>query len=264
MLKVSTLVVKVLALSLLFVAQAQASTECTIKGAVRCPCEASLMVKCDGKKGSFIKNNEKPEELRLQYQGADGKKTEMVVKNPSREVREYYTSGEGLLKFEEIQKALAANKISTEDIASGAAELKVAKVVINSNVKLYSNPKATPDQVVEEVTESFESCQYLGTPRIVRYKGRNTCMSYVECPGQFGQTVCATSGNTCPSTDTCVNDETIAFDNDDELPKFICVQYKSPQEKIDIPKCDPSGTVAVGPFKSPGSSKQSDSTGALR
>lgn len=252
-------------LNLLNPAQADAKTQCTLEGAVRCPCEASLMVKCDGKAGSFMKNDEMFDELTLQYQSVDGKSSEIVVRAPTHRAREYYNSGSGLLKMEEIQKALKENNIPTEDIASGKADLTVTKFTINSNVKIYSNPKAIPAETTETVTETFDGCEYLGSPRIVKYKGRNTCMGYFTCSGQIGPTICIAKGNTCPSPDSCANDQSISFDNpEEELPNIICMVYFSVNEKRSVPNCRPRGAVATLSNKSEGSSEKSERTGGQR
>jgi hypothetical protein len=228
-------------------AKVYADLKCTPRAMVKCLCNADLYVDCKGYRSSYIKSDEKPNEITFQYKDRGGNVTSLILQNPSQNIKNYYPLDPKKEIPAELQQLLKEKNIDLGDIKSGKADLKMVDVTLKPSAKLYTSPDAESEQKVEEVKQKkFSGCEYLPPTRVGVYKGRNSCVSYVNCSGKLYLPVCPSlGGKNCPSADDCMNDPAVAGGDHDTLSQLICKEYERvDQLPLDVYSCDPSFDLA--------------------
>lgn len=191
---------------------------CASKGAVRCPCPASMLVSCPGYDGSkYIGNDQKIKSVTIRVKLKTGETKSVVIENPKDGIRSYYAAQYN----EEAKEAARKAGIKEGDVDFMSLDTFVA----DSDITLYEDAGPSFGGGLDNVpvarrsgTSSGEKCIYESKPALVTAKGcgaQKICVGLIKCnDGMKGQVGClakGAAGTECPSADACVADPDVVF-----------------------------------------------------
>lgn len=193
-----------------------ADLSCSLQGAVRCLCAASLMADCGSGFSGYIANEEKPNSIVVSvYDKASGKKQDVVMSNPPEGIRSYYA---GIDRDPWITRQLGDKGITI----TSNTQLDVTSAKFPDSLTLYSDPnkKGAKSKTQAAAESKYQySCFYASQPSLVKSQSCNdtVCAGSAKCweKGQYiGQTGlgCKAKGSACPSASACAADKAVDTD----------------------------------------------------
>jgi hypothetical protein len=103
---------------------------CSIVGAVRCPCAASMIVKCGNDEG-FIDDKEPVISATISYVGRDGSRQLLEIESPKSTARDFYVAR----YCDEVAAALREKGVDVEK-----ADAQTVAITVSESAKLYEDP----------------------------------------------------------------------------------------------------------------------------
>jgi len=187
-------------------------TNCTIQSAVRCPCDASMIVSC-GKKNGYVKNDAKVKSLKVIVTDASGLTREMYLDNPPGGARDFYAADYNQWLREKVKPKSGERMTIAEN-----------GLVLDSSSLLYDDPDAKESigPLTDSSIENSEPCVFVDEEPIV-FSSPDACSSKmcsvkVKCnystPKKefISNAVCpANKDGSCPTATECAEDNKILF-----------------------------------------------------
>jgi hypothetical protein len=193
---------------------------CSVQGAVRCLCKASMTIDCGNDGRGFVINNEKVLGAKLVINNKlTGKMREVkLTENQIGHItaRELYVPNYS----EEIRKLVSANPNE---------EINTDTITLDSKAKLYTDSNATYE-IPQNSASEMNNCSFVDdVPAVATYRGacgnKKICVARIQCISEQngGPSVsiaaCPAINDNCPTADQCAQDQEIILQDPASMPK---------------------------------------------
>ena len=203
-----------------FALHANAQTNCTIKGAVRCNCSHSMIVSCDNGQEGFISNQEKVTSVTVRVTDDAGVSKSIKLNNPPGGARDYYAASYS----DWVKAELVKNGIRFKDIFGQSFTTANAPTLYDDSDGQSPLSGGGSSGAVKDGLD----CSAASEPMVIKglspsCSGQKVCHMRVRCSEYAGgrvvrnlgeaDAVCKSSGNgVCPSATSCANDPDVTME----------------------------------------------------